>query len=335
MVNYSYQSIENQHENMKESWFKPQIDNKLLKELMKRRDLPGWVNTILYFAVLLGTGFIAYLSWEKWWAIPAFFIYGTVYAFSNARWHEYGHRSVFKTRKLNDFFYQISSFIAYFEPVSWRWSHTHHHSRTIHQGIDYEIQVTRPSNLMDLFLIDLFGIKRIYFEFKKILLHSLGIMTPVAIDCVPENERNKMIWTSRVFIGIKVLVIIWAFIIGSFLPIMFVVLPQLYGSPILQLTTMLQHGGLKADSWDHRESTRTVILNPIHGWLLYFNMQYHIEHHIFPQVPFYNLPKLHKAIKDQLPEPNKGFIDGLLEMVPAVIKQSKDPNYFYPKKIPQ
>ena len=167
MANYSYQSIENQHENMKESWFKPKIDNKLLKELMKRRDLPGWINTILYFAVLFGTGFIAYLSWGKWWAIPAFFIIGTVYAFSNARWHEYGHRSVFKTRKLNDFFYQISSFIAYFEPVSWRWSHTHHHSRTIHQGIDYEIQVTRPSNLMDLFLIDLFGIKRIYFEFKK------------------------------------------------------------------------------------------------------------------------------------------------------------------------
>ena len=85
---------------------------------------------------------------------------------------------------------------------------------------------------------------------------------------------------------------------------------------------MLQHGGLKADTWDHRESTRTVLLNPIHGWLLYFNMQYHIEHHIFPQVPFYNLPKLHEVIKDQLPAPNKGFIDGLLEMIPAIIRQS-------------
>ena len=262
------------------------------------------------------------------------FRYGTIYAFSNARWHEYGHRSVFKTRKLNDFFYEISSFIAYFEPVSWRWSHTHHHSRTIHQGVDYEIQVTRPSNLLDLFFIDLFGIKRVYFEFKKIFIHSLGIMTPVALDCVPENQRQRMIWTSRIFMGIKVLIILWSYIIGSFLPLMFFILPQLYGSPVLQLTTMLQHGGLKADSWDHRESTRTVILNPIHGWLLYFNMQYHIEHHIFPQVPFYNLPKLHEAIKDQLPPANANFVEGLLEMIPAIIKQSKDPKYFYPKKIP-
>ncbi len=159
-------------------------------------------------------------------------------------------------------------------------------------------------------------------------------MTPVALDCVPENQRHRMIWTSRIFMLIKILVIVWAFIIGSFLPIMFVVLPQMYGSPILQLTTMLQHGGLKADSWDHRESTRTVLLNPIHGWLLYFNMQYHIEHHLFPQVPFYNLPKLHGVIKNQLPPPNQGFIDGLVEMIPAIIKQSKDPQYYCSKKMP-
>ena len=185
---------------------------------------------------------------------------------------------------------------------------------------------------MDLFLIDLFGIKRVYYEFKKIFLHSLGIMTQVALDCVPESQRKRMIWTSRVFMLIKIIVIFWAFIIESFLPLMFVVLPQLYGSPILQLTTMLQHGGLKADTWDHRESTRTVILNPIHGWLLYFNMQYHLEHHIFPQVPFYNLPKLHQAVKDQLPPPNPSFIAGLKEMIPAVIKQTRDPNYFLQKK---
>ena len=159
-------------------------------------------------------------------------------------------------------------------------------------------------------------------------------MTKVALDCVPENQRYKMIWTSRIYMGIKLIFIVLAYLIGSFLPLMFIVLPQLYGSPILQLTTMLQHGGLKADTWDHRESTRTVILNPIHGWLLYFNMQYHTEHHLFPQVPFYNLPKLHEAIKDQLPSPNKSFIDGLLEMIPAIIKQSKDPKYYFTKNIP-
>ena len=59
MVNYSYKPIENQHENMKITWFKPKIDSKLLKNLMQRRDGPGWLNTILYFTSLFLTGYIA------------------------------------------------------------------------------------------------------------------------------------------------------------------------------------------------------------------------------------------------------------------------------------
>ena len=41
-----------------------------------------------------------------------------------------GHRTAFKTRKLNDFFYYIASFLNNFEPVRWRWSHSLHHSYT-------------------------------------------------------------------------------------------------------------------------------------------------------------------------------------------------------------
>ena len=117
MSKYSYESIENQDQNMK-TWFKPKIDSKTLKELTKRKDSPGWINTITYFTILIISGYVAFLSWGTWWSVPAFFIYGTVYAFSNARWHEYGHRSVFKTRWLNDQFYYISSFFSYFEPIS-------------------------------------------------------------------------------------------------------------------------------------------------------------------------------------------------------------------------
>ena len=117
MTKYSYHSIEDLDKNM-ETWFKPEIDPKILKELIKRKDSPGWINTISYFSILAISGYIAFLTWGTWWSLPAFFIYGTIYAFSNARWHEYGHRSVFKTRWLNDLFYYISSFFSYFEPVS-------------------------------------------------------------------------------------------------------------------------------------------------------------------------------------------------------------------------
>ena len=96
----------------------------------------------------------------------------------------------------------------------------------------------------------------------------------------------------------------------------------------------MQHAGLRSNTWDHRKSTRTFICGPILGWLLYFNMQYHVEHHLFPQVPFYNLPKLHEAIKDQLHPANPSFISGLIETIPAIIRQTRDSDYFLPRELP-
>ena len=51
MVNYSYQPIENQHDNMP-NWYRPNIDPKVLKELMKRKDL-HWFNKTIKRPILL------------------------------------------------------------------------------------------------------------------------------------------------------------------------------------------------------------------------------------------------------------------------------------------
>jgi len=330
MSEYKYTKIEFENDSVKK-WWRPKIDKKKLKHLHQKRDLPAILNTVIYFSILVILGYIAYLSWGTWYSVPAFLIYGTFYSFTNARWHEYGHRTFFKSKILNDVFYEISSFLQYLESVSWRYSHHHHHSRTLHQNIDYEIQVSRPAKLFSLFFLECFRIGFIWNEFKKILLHSMGIMTPVALDCVPKDKRKKMILNSMFLMIVKIVLIVWAFNIKSFLPLMFIFTPNVYGGIFLQFLVMTQHGGLKADTWDHRESTRTFYTNPILGWLCYLNMQYHIEHHIFPQVPFYNLPKLHNLIKDQMPEPNSSFISALFEMIPAIIKQSRDPKYYINK----
>ena len=36
-------------------------------------------------------------------------------------------------------------------------------------------------------------------------------------------------------------------------------------------------------------------MNPINRFL-YLNMNYHVEHHMFPLVPYHNLPKLHALV---------------------------------------
>ena len=43
--------------------------------------------------------------------------------------------------------------------------------------------------------------------------------------------------------------------------------------------------------------------------------------------------ELHEEIKDQLPKPQTLY-EAYKEIIPAVIKKSKNPNYFIPVKIP-
>ena len=56
-------------------------------------------------------------------------------------------------------------------------------------------------------------------------------------------------------------------------------------------------------------------------------MEYHLEHHMFPMIPSYNLKKLHYLVKDQMPPVKRGLWGAYKEIIPAVIKQSKDQNY--------
>ena len=99
--------------------------------------------------------------------------------------------------------------------------------------------------------------------------------------------------------------------------------PNLYGRLLLNLTIGFpQHAGLQENTLDHRQNTRTVIVNPVFGFLA-MNMQYHLEHHLFPQVPFYHLPKLHERIKDQLPAAYPSLWTCYRGLVPLLLNQNR------------
>lgn len=314
-------------------WYSCSLPRKTLKELMKRSDAAGLRNFGLWLALLIGSGYLAFLSWGSWWAIPAFLAYGTIYSSSDARWHECGHGTPFRTRWINEAFYHLSSFMTLREAYLWRWSHSRHHTNTIIVGRDPEIQVTRPANLSAIVLDFLFLLGGSG-ELKKIVLHAFGIITPNARDFVPESERGKMIWSSRVYVAIIGGTALWSIAIGSLLPMMYVALPRFYGGWLHQLCSLTQHAGLAENVRDHRLNTRTVYMNPIYRFL-YVNMNYHLEHHMFPMVPFHALPRLHAAIKDQLPRTYTGIVDAYGEIIPTMNRQAKDPRYFVLRQLPE
>lgn len=318
---------------VEENWWHPTIPRQELKALMTRSDVPALFHFGLWIALLIVSGYAAVLSWGTWWAIPAFVIYGTIYSSSDARWHECGHGTPFKTRWLNEVFYHISSFMTLREAFLWRWSHARHHTHTYVVGLDPEIQVMRPADLLKI-VMDFFNLRSGPPEVRRIIRHAFGQADSDVRSFVPEQELSKMYWSSRVYVAIFVAFGVWSVAIGSFLPMMFIGLPRFYGGWLHQLLGLTQHAGLKENIFDHRENTRTVYINPVFRYL-YMNMNYHIEHHSTPMVPYHALPKLHQVIKDQTPPPYPSLWAVYKEMVPALIKQAtEDPDYHIVRPLP-
>ena len=315
------------------TWYACPIPKPQLRELLQRRDGPAIRDTIIWFAVLFLTGYCGYLLWGTWWAIIPFAIYGVIYgSSSDSRWHESSHGTAFKTDWMNNALYEVASFMVMRESVPWRWSHTRHHSDTIIVGRDPEIAVPRPPDLFSMF-VGFFDLKVIPAYFKTVLLHCTGKLTPSEETYIPESERSKVYIRAWAYILVYAVTIALAIFYRSFLPLMYVGLPNLYGTWLMPIYGFTQHAGLAENVLDHRLNCRTVYMNPINRYL-YWNMNYHVEHHMFPLVPFHALPRLHELVKADMPTPYNGLWDAWREIIPVVLKQRKDPAYHIKRKIP-
>lgn len=314
-------------------WYSSSIPRLKMKELMKRRNYPAIRDTLIWFITLALLGYLGYLSWGHWWAIPTFLAYGIVYASTgDSRWHECGHGTAFKTPWMNEVVYQIASFMVLRSATPWRWSHARHHTDTIIVGRDPEIAMERPP-IRKILLMQIFQLYGGPIEIKRFFLHVFGKLDAAEQEYIPASEQSKTFWEARVYMLIILSTIAACIYTGSLLPAMFVVLPTFYGNILALLFGICQHLGLYEDVLDHRLNTRTMYLNPVFRFL-YWNMNYHVEHHMFPMVPYHALPKLHEEMKFDIPTPRPSLYAALKEVVIAILRQKQDPTYVVEKPLP-
>lgn len=314
-------------------WYTSPVTRAQLKVLLTRKDWPAIRDTVIWFSLLIGFGVWGALWWGSWLAIIPFAGYGLIYASSSdARWHESSHGTAFKTDWLNELLYEISSFMVLRESVPWRWSHTRHHSDTIIVGRDPEIAVPRPPDIKAL-ILSFFNLKAWPNYIKNIFLHSFGKLGAEEKTYIPEDQYNATFIRARIYLAIYATAISLCFYHQSILPLMFVGLPNLYGAWLMPIYGYTQHTGLAENVLDHRLNCRTIYMNPINRFL-YWNMNYHTEHHMFPLVPYHQLPKLHQLIKADCPTPYSGLVEAYREIIPAVKKQIHDPTHYVKRKLP-
>jgi fatty acid desaturase len=314
-------------------WYHTEVPRKVMKELMQRSDGPAIRDTLIWLGVLLASAAGAIAFWGTWWCVPFFLVYGVFYASaSDSRWHECGHGTAFRTRWMNDAVYQIASFMLMRNPVTWRWSHARHHTDTIIVGRDAEIAVMRPPDLLKAGLM-FTGLLDFRYSLPTLFRNAFGNLSDDEKSYIPEMEWPKAIVAARWHVAIYVATVALAIAMRSWLPLMLVGLPRLYGTWHMVLTGLLQHIGLADNVTDHRLNTRTVYMNPISRFI-YWNMNYHVEHHMFPMVPYHALPRLHELIRHDLPDPNPSIWHAYREVWPVLLRQLKYEDYFLKRDLP-
>ncbi len=309
------------------TWYQCPVPRAVMKELMKRSDGPALRDTALWLALVVVAGALMAGTWDTAWFGLAFFVYATLYSgAADSRWHESSHGTAFKTRWMNDALYQTASFMAFRRPTRWRWSHTRHHSDTLVTGRDPEINATVPVDLLTLAL-NVFALRYGPREIVRLLANALGHLDAEEKTYVPSTEWPRMVREARVWVLIYAAVIGLAVATHSVLPLFLVGLPSFVGAWLHSFFGLTQHAGLPENVLDHRLNCRTVTMNPVFRFL-YWNMNFHIEHHMYPMVPYHALPRLHEAIRSDCPPPYDGLVQAYAEILPTLVRQVSEPDAF-------
>ena len=316
------------------AWFRPKVDRDEIRALMQKSDAIAGRDAALWLGLMVVFAGVGISLWPSWWSAPFWFAYGVLYGSgSDARWHECGHQTAFKTPWMNEVIYQIASFMLIRNPVTWRASHVRHHTDTIIVGRDPEIVAMRPPDLLKM-VLNFLGVGDTPGLVRRMFLHASGRIHPDEAMYLREADQPRVTRVARIWIGIYALVIGSAIWMGSILPLMLIGLPRIYGAWHHVMTGLLQHLGLAENVTDHRLNTRTVLMNPVSRFV-YLNMNYHVEHHMFTMVPYYNLPKLHVLLKDDLPAPDPSILSAFRRLIPVLIRQLKYEDAVIIRDLPQ
>lgn len=235
------------------------------------KDSSGLIQSLGVLATATVTGALTFVAWRNGlWplAFLALIAHGNVCSLFISAVHELSHGTVFKSEWLNGLFSHVFGFLNW-TPVDAFWEqHRGHHGHTL-QANDTELDGTCRALWAGTFI------------------WSAVFNVPRFIGGIISNW-NGWIPITHLWLALFFILKGWweLVLIVNLAPFWFGWLELLLNYP--------QHAGLPLDATDTTKTTRSLKLP---RWLsfLHWHMEYHLEHHIWPNVPCYHLPEFRKV----------------------------------------
>lgn len=290
----------------------PKIDTETLKRLSVLKPWRSFLAIFMDWTIIILC--IAVCEGISYWFYPlAFVITGTRFHGLEAMMHEATHYRLHPRKKINEFIGELSVWPLGLSLFLYRKvRHFAHHKnigtmRDAHVFMSYEKHSTRfdlptplPSLLKNCLLVALKFPKEVWIG----QLYGVGKLLPQLSKNLGRLWITFQLFTAVCIIagsllfGLKIL---WIYLLFFVAPLMWVAVFSRY------VRLLTEHFGIPVHPQNSipGSETRTVLVSwPIRVLFWPHNLNYHIEHHWYPSVPFYNLPQLHSLLQ-QVPHANQ------------------------------
>jgi fatty acid desaturase len=321
-------------------WYRCPVPREELAKLNRRSDFKGFVQTCGYLGILATSGTAAVYSASHWpWyaTVAILYFHGMCWNFMVNGFHELIHDSVFKTRWLNSLFLYVLSFLGWFNPFHFWASHMEHHKYTLHAPDDLEVVLPQRASIWGFLKTGVVNLNGPRSTLVNVTKSAMGIVkgewNEHLFPASKKAERRQLAgWSWLLLIGHGLIFAVSIYMHWWMVPVVTSLAP-FYGGLVQALCNASQHIGLVDRTPDYRLCCRTIYLNPFFRFL-YWNMNYHTEHHMYAAVPCYNLPKLHELIKHDMPECPNGLVATWHQISSILFMQKLDPTYQYAPALP-
>ncbi len=149
---------------------------------------------------------------------------------------------------------------------------------------------------------------------------------PVYITAIPilgfkhGTSKDRLLIVTEVAATVIMIVAIWMSPIPSAWLWHGWVIPMLFINTMVNIRGMSQHTLLESAS-DEVRGTRTILTVPLVRFFM-CNENFHLEHHLYPGVPWHHLPKVHGALKGELAAQGAPYITSYSAFVREFIRHS-------------